>query len=208
MKKKALLIDINYKNTPYETSNETTIESIGKILTNKFLYNDIVYLKESSENEGGKPTKQNILDNISSLIGGSNECSEIWIHYMGHSTVIIDEKNEYCPRGIVPLDHQENGFIFDPELKELFLSFKCKLYLFLDCCYGNYGFNIEHSIKMIEGRFFKESNTSPYNCPENDNTVLAVSMYLGVYKNQKKNKKVLCNLLSRRFAQTSTSHAA
>jgi hypothetical protein len=201
MKKKALLIDILYKNTPYETSNETSIHNIGKILSEKFLYDEIIYLEESSDDSNYKPTKQNILNNLENLINNSNELTEIWIHYMGHSTIIIDEKNEYCQKGLVPIDYQDNGFIFDSELKKIFLSFKCKLFLFLDCCYGNYGFNIEHSIKMIEGRYIKESNTTQYTCTHNDNVVYAISMYMTITKCKNKKRKCFSNLLSRRFVQ-------
>ena len=193
--KKALLIEITYNDTKYKTTNEVSIEGIGKILKEKFLYDDLTFLKEN-ESEVHKPTRENIVSNIKKLSDESNGCDEIWIHYMGHSTVMVDERNEYCQRGIVPIDYEENGFIFDDELKSLFFSFKCKLYLFLDCCYGNYGFNIGHSMKVIEGRYIKEDNTTMYKYPENNNTIYVISMYLGALKNKKtQEQKEISNLL-------------
>ena len=47
--KKALLIEINYKNTKYETQSEVTIESIDKILKNKYLYTNVCYLRENNK---------------------------------------------------------------------------------------------------------------------------------------------------------------
>jgi hypothetical protein len=202
MEKKALLIDINYKNTNHRTTNEVSIDNIGKILKEKFKYSELLFLKEDSNTEDNKPTKDNILNSLKNLNEESDKYSEIWIHYCGHSTVLVDERNEYCPRGIVPLDYEENGFIFDDELKKIFLSFKCKLFVFLDCCYGNYGFNIGHSMKVIEGKYIKEENTR-FLTNNNDNTVYVISMYFGALKDKKSmERQEKCNLLSRRFAQT------
>ena len=64
MVKKALLIEINYKNTNHETINEVSIDNIGKILKEKFQYDDLLFLKENSENIEQKPTKENISKNL------------------------------------------------------------------------------------------------------------------------------------------------
>lgn len=94
MTKKALLIEINYKNTKHETTNEVSVDDIGKLLKHKFLYEDLLFLKENSSTEENKPTKENILNNIKNLLENSDKCTEIWIHYSGYSTVLVDERNE------------------------------------------------------------------------------------------------------------------
>lgn len=216
MKKRALLIEINYKGTKHETKSEISIYEIGKILKEKFKYMDLTYLKESSNENDIQPTKENILSNMKKIVENSGESSEIWIHFIGHSTILVDSRNEYCPKGLVPLDYEQNGFIYDDELKALCLSTKCKMMLFLDCCYGNYGFNLGYSMKMIEGRYIKEQNNVSssflysgnttlisHGAPENNpNQIFIVSMYLENPKNKRSlEKKEISNLLSRRFAQ-------
>ena len=154
--KKSLLIDINYKNSRFETRSEIAIVSIAKILTEKFLYTDHYFLTE--EGKGEKPTKLNIIKYINRLIEESPNCDEIWIHYMGHSTKVIDSKNDDVPRGLMPVDYKENGYIPHEELKELFDKIQCNLYLIIDCCYGNHGYNTGYSLKMINGKFISEMN--------------------------------------------------
>lgn len=194
--KKALFIDINYKNTQYETYNEVSIFDVANLMKKIYSYDDQIILSESGDI---KPTKNNIISNLNKLAEESKNSSEIWIHYMGHSTNIIDEKTEYIERGLLPIDFETENFIEDKTLKEILFKFKCKLYVFLDCCYGNYGLNIGHSVKMIEGKFIKEDNMTKNVYPKNK-CIFIISMYLNELKFRKYNFK-MCNLLSRRFCQ-------
>lgn len=195
-KKKALFIEINYKNTLYETHSEVSIMDVAKLMKEIYLFDNQVILSEHNEN---KPTRENIMSHLNELLEESNNLNEIWIHYMGHSTNVIDEKTEYCKRGLLPIDYEANGFIEDDILKKNIFNFKCKVYIFLDCCYGNYGLNINYSLKMIDGKFIREDNMTKYKYHENNN-IFVISMYLGEIKNRKHNYE-LCNLLSRRFCQ-------
>jgi hypothetical protein len=158
--KKSLLIEINYKGSPIETNGEVAIESIGKILSEKYQYTEINYLRENGNENEDKPTKDNIIKYIKKLISVSPKCKEIWIHYLGHSTLAFDEKNEFIKKGLVPIDHLDSGYIFDEDLRALIDQIKCNLYLIIDCCYGNYGYNENYTLKIVDGRFIKETNNA------------------------------------------------
>lgn len=201
--KKGLFIEINYRNNKIlETKNDVPLLELSKILQKKFLYTDIKFLSENNNDEDCKPTKENIINNMRTLIEESNKCEEIWIHYMGHSTATIDFRNEYLQKGLIPLDYEQHGFIYDDEIKTLLLSFKCKIIVFFDCCYGNYGLNLNYGLKMIEGKFINEEFNLPQTYIVNQNQINIFSMYLGSYKYKfsDKNKK-MSDLLTKHFCQ-------
>jgi hypothetical protein len=158
--KKSLLIEINYNGSPIETNSEVAIESMGKILKEKYQYTEINYLKENSNKDEEKPTKDNIINHIKRLVNVSSKCKEIWIQYLGHSTLALDVKNEFIKKGLVPIDYLENGYICDEDLRLLIDQIKCDLYLIIDCCYGNYGYNENYTLKIVDGRFVKDTNNA------------------------------------------------
>ena len=143
MKKKALLIGINYQGTPNALNGcENDVFNIKKILTSKLGYSD-KNITVMTEKRGIKPTKKNILNQISKLINSAikEETDEIWFHYSGHGTYIrdangdeIDGKDE-C---LCPLDSQESGLITDDLLHKIFsrLPEKTNCICIMDCCHS------------------------------------------------------------------------
>jgi len=198
MNKKALFIDIKYKNLYLETNSEIKITEMAKLLKNVYNFTNQVFLVENSERE---PTKNNILEELNKLYDEEEETSEIWIHYMGHSTTVLDERNELFEKGLLPIDYESEGIITDEEIKDILLKFKCKVIIILDCCYGNYGFNLGYNMKMIDGKYVKYENKKNNNDNNNENNIYAISMYVEEIKNKSYNYS-FSNLLTRRICQS------
>jgi hypothetical protein len=213
--KKALIIEINYKNSEvkYQTKPEVSVESIGKILTEKYLYSEINYLRECGTE---KPTKSNIIRCINKLIQESSNCKEIWIHYCGHSTSRIDKTGNYMGAGILPFDGKQDNYITDNEIRDLLNQIKCKAYVIFDCCYSNYGFNLEYSLVLSDGKFLNTTNDTKKNLLEFENAqsdkvitsnsyneVYALSSFIGPSKTgkDKESKQGQTNVLSRRLVE-------
>lgn len=198
--KKALFIEINYGKTPLETIPEIKLEILEKILKEKYSYNEVIYLKEGTTNE---PTKKNILETLNNLILESETCDEIWIHYSGHSTTIIDNHNEFVERGIVPLDYNDSGFISSSDIRNIIDNIKCNSLLILDCCYGNSGFNDAHSLKILNGKFIIDDN-SKFLKQTNDETTNKitkkfVSAYMDASRYEGDAKNFTANIITRRL---------
>ena len=173
MKKKALLIGINYRGSNCELNGcENDVFSIKKVLVQKLGYNekDIVVM---TENVGPKPTKKNILNEISKLaISAYNEkLDEIWFHYSGHGINIVDksgdEKDGY-DECLCPLDYNTKGLITDDLLHSYFskLPQKTRCVCIMDCCHSG-------SILDLRYRYLsdKESVVENKNCKIKGNMI-------------------------------------
>jgi hypothetical protein len=200
MIKKALLIEINYIDTKYETKSEVNIEDVGLVLEKKYSYNNIIYLREKNNNT---PTKENILNNIYNSINELKETDEMIIFFMGHSTTIIDEKNEHIQRGLVPIDYKNNGYIHDDEIKKIIELFKCKLMIIFDCVYGNNGFNIDYSLRLVEGKFIHDNNHDKYNSNQSKKKyIMSISPIRPILRSENESYKEQCNLITRRIIES------
>jgi len=199
--KKALIIEINYIDTEYETYNEVA---------------------ETGDNYE-KPIKENIIKNIKLFIEQSKDYSELFIYYLGHSTKIIDYKNDYIPKGIVPMDYCKHGFIFDLDLRVLLSKIQCNLYLILDCCYGGYGYEDKYNIKSIGGALINDTNSiyHKYNIDivgssskykeendeiENQWNIKILSMYSNLLRQSVTRKQTLSGSITPRLLEILGSH--
>jgi len=141
VKRKALLIGINYVNDSYARLYGCINDAVQTkyFLQDAYGYseNDIVLMRDDGYDNSIKPTLQNILSQLSELVNHSSSCEEIWVHYSGHGTQIndnngdeIDGKDEV----IVPCDYRQSGVIRDDVLFAILSKTKCKTYLVIDCC--------------------------------------------------------------------------
>jgi len=99
MLKKALLIGINYLDSPTNALNGCINDVINmrNMLIDAYGYDstNITVLREDTDN---KPTRTNIINSLTSIIAQSKNLKEIWIHYTGHGSQIddvLDTKN-FC----------------------------------------------------------------------------------------------------------------
>lgn len=143
IKSLALIININYKNTQYQiTNNQDNEERIKKLLINEFNYleENITILSENDTNPKNHPTAINIMNNLGKLIiqAYNKNVDHIFIYYSGHGSYICDKNNDEKDNHdevIIPSDFHKMGVITDDILHEYleYIPENCHCFGLFDC---------------------------------------------------------------------------
>ena len=161
--KKALLVGINYENNPnarlYGCIND--INNMGNMLTDAFGYRseNITKLRDDAT----LPTKANILACLNNLIRDSANCDEIWFHYSGHGSQVVDrngDESDGKDEVIVPLDYAKNGFILDDDIFNIIKFSRCKTILVFDSCNSGTVCDLQWRFDYVNNKQVKVLNTS------------------------------------------------
>ena len=152
--KKAVLIGINYTNNTGNTLNGCIddIENIADILVSKYGYStqDIIMLRDDSTDPTLQPTRANILNAYRNIASISGSCSDIWLHYSGHGSLI----NNGNTGVIVPVDYLIHGFITDTEMMDIFKNIQCNAMIMFDSCNSGAVCDLEWSYEFLYGNQF------------------------------------------------------
>jgi metacaspase-1 len=177
--KYALLIGINYTNTPHELYGcINDVMNIRTLLEQTYNYKNIVLLTDNTDK---KPFKINILDEFTNLLRNANAGDELFFSYSGHGSYTMDRDGDEIDgqdETIVPLDNQH---ITDDELRQLIISNlkpDVKLFAMFDSC---------HSGTMLDLRYnyFDSDNFNKLTINNNINeTSGMVTMISGCMDNQ------------------------
>jgi hypothetical protein len=140
MSKKALLIGINYFDSPAAKLNGciNDVVNVRNMLIDAYGYDtaNITVLRDDGSNI--KPTANNILKELSSIISQSASLKEIWIHYSGHGSQIKDgingDESDGMDEIIVPCDYTTAGVIRDDMIFSIIKQTKCPTMLTFDSC--------------------------------------------------------------------------
>ena len=95
MVNKALLVGINYINTPYALNgciNDTILVKERLMNDLHFKEENIIVLRDDKPDQ--MPTFGNILQKMSDLINSSNENDNLYFHFSGHGTYVKDTNND------------------------------------------------------------------------------------------------------------------
>ena len=146
--KKALLIGINYINSP-DISLEGCFDDVlnmRNVLIDAYDYRstDIITLRDDDSDPAKLPTKKNIVSMFEYLAESSSDLEELWIHYSGHGTQIKNLKNNFIRDDnvsktddvLVPMDYNDNGFISDLDLLAMIQKIQCRAIFIFDCCHS------------------------------------------------------------------------
>jgi hypothetical protein len=139
--KRALLIGINYVNTPYslygcinDAKNMSShLRKYFPSCTNHKLLTDETVLK---------PNRKNILEAITWLVTGLQPGENVFFHYSGHGGLIRDTNGDEVSgydSCIYPCDGQNIETISDDELRAFLanrIPVGCKCFVVLDCCHS------------------------------------------------------------------------
>lgn len=135
----ALLIGSNYLNTPgsrlYGCIND--IINIKNMLIDAYDYNSSNMIVMRDDKLNMLPTRENIIANLTYVINESANYDELWIHYSGHGSRIVDnddDENDYYDEVIVPCDFKTQGFITDDVIFNIIKNSKCRTIIMMDCC--------------------------------------------------------------------------
>jgi hypothetical protein len=132
--KKALLIGINYNGTNNQLNGciEDT-NSVNSFLQSKGYTN----IKKLTDETDIKPTRENIINELSNLLKNSEDGDLIFIYYSGHGSYVLDKNEDELDRKdevIVPLDF---NVILDDELKTIInsnMKQNTNIIAIFDCC--------------------------------------------------------------------------
>lgn len=142
--KKALLVGINYYNTPCKLNgciNDAV--NLKELFVSRLGYNvsNITLLRDDDPNPFVQPTRDNILNELIKIVSDSANSSEICICYSGHGSQMPDrnmEETDGADELIVPVDYITNGVIVDDDINRILQQSKCRtLLLFDSCCSGS-----------------------------------------------------------------------
>lgn len=134
MNKKALFIGINYIRTP-ESQLRGCIDDVinmRNLLIDAYGYDlsNITVLRDDINNSLLLPTKQNILNALTTMVSNSANDTEYWFHYSGHGAKINLQSDSI----IVPSDYITAGMISDNDLYAIFQNIKGRCFLLFDSC--------------------------------------------------------------------------
>ena len=141
MSKKALLIGINYYDTPSAALNGCVndVVNMRNMLIDAYGYDaaNITVLRDDAINAVDKPTAANIVSRLASIISQSASLQEIWIHYSGHGSQIRDtngDETDKLDEVIVPADFSRSGLITDDMIFNIVKQSRCPTVLLFDSC--------------------------------------------------------------------------
>jgi hypothetical protein len=152
---KGLFIGIDYLNSPNQLYNcRNDAKDMQKLINDKFgIQESILLLDDSTDDK--KPTKENILKWFNWLANNNKNGDNLWIHYSGHGSTVIDlsgdEKDGY-DETMVPVDFMTKGQILDDDINTIL----CKpivysgatLYFHDDCCHSGTAADLKY--RLIE----------------------------------------------------------
>jgi hypothetical protein len=107
------------------------------------------------------PTRSNIITNLTNVMNESANYEELWIHYSGHGSRIIDINNDEIDikdELIVPCDFQTEGFITDDIIFNIIKNSKCRTIIIMDSCNSGTVCDLQWSFEKNENMFVKNMN--------------------------------------------------
>jgi hypothetical protein len=150
LKKKALLIGLNYPGSAFQLSGcVNDINKIDTTLVEKFGFQSVVKLHDSSSI---LPTKVNILSQLSLLLSQSKSGDVLFFHYSGHGSQVKDingDEADGLDEVMIPVDYFSNrSIITDDEIKGIIqnnLKVGVKLIVLMDCCHSGTIFDLRYN---------------------------------------------------------------
>ena len=153
----ALLIGINYigtQNELYGCINDTN--NIKNLLEEKYAFNQFTFLTDDTNQ---KPTKQNIITELTNLLVNASSGDTLFLLYSGHGTCTTDlngDEDDGQDEIIVPCDATSiKSCILDDELNQIIktnLKSDVKLFALFDCCFSGTVLDLKYT--------FSDSNVS------------------------------------------------
>jgi hypothetical protein len=176
VKKNALLIGINYRGTSSELSgciNDT--KNVSALLEQRFGYKSVFLTDDTMK----KPTKQNIINELTNLLVQSVSGDSLFFLYSGHGTCTTDLNGDETDKQdelIVPIDATNiRSCILDDELNQIIrngLKAGVKLFALFDSCFSGTVLDLRYNYLDNSNQL---STTIHLNVPETYGQVIMIS---------------------------------
>jgi hypothetical protein len=144
-KRKALVIGINYFNSPNQLRGcINDAQKISRFLNQqfRFAYDDMVILTDDQANPASQPTRANIIRAMRWLVNGASPNDSLFFHFSGHGGQTEDldgDEEDGYDETIYPVDFRSAGMIVDDEMHDIMvkpLPAGCRLTAIFDCCHS------------------------------------------------------------------------
>ncbi len=170
MTKRAVLIGCNYSATPSVQLKGciNDIVNVRNMLIDAYGYTptNIIMLRDDNANTAATmPTRANILAALNTVVSSSAASDEIWIHYSGHGTQVVDTSanpDEPQDEAIVPCDYQKAGFILDDELFDIIKSSIATTLITFDSCHSGTAVDLQYSVNYNGGALSASTNGTKF----------------------------------------------
>lgn len=164
--KKGLFVGINYRNTPNELYGcVNDVVHFRNAICDAYCYElkNVVVLRDDSTIPELQPTRENILNQLRTLVAGSAQCEEIFFHYSGHGSRVIDRDGDEKYNGgydsvIVPVNYSTAGLITDDELLSIIKNARCRFILVFDSCNSSSICDLKYQIDYVSPTQFSISS--------------------------------------------------
>jgi len=151
--KRALLIGINYEETPYRLAG--CINDVNNMEGHiKKFFPTCKTFKTLTDKTAAKPTRRNILDAISWLTADLRAGEHVFFHYSGHGGLIRDTNGDEVSgfdSCIYPCNGKEMEQITDDELRSLLVNkipAGSKCFVVLDCCHSGSAVDLRYGLRV------------------------------------------------------------
>lgn len=168
MVKRALIIGINYVNTPQARLQGCINDAIviHNMLIDAYGYDksNITVLRDDEAPGYKMPTRANIITELQNLMKISSPTDEIWFHYSGHGSYLQDRNNDESDRRdemIIPCDYINGNIIIDDELRIILNSSKSLIYITLDACHSGTGCDLPYLYRNYNNRIYRLTQNKP-----------------------------------------------
>ncbi|KAI8394209.1 caspase domain-containing protein [Radiomyces spectabilis] len=144
-RKRALLIGINYFNTPNELKGcINDVHNVKDFITTLYGFEerDMVILTDDHDNPKFLPTRANIISGMQWLVNDAQPNDSFFFHYSGHGGRSSDnsgDEDDSHDETIYPLDFEESGQLKDDDMHQLLvkpLCHGCRLTAIFDSCHS------------------------------------------------------------------------
>jgi hypothetical protein len=183
--KKALLIGINYLNTPYELSGcIRDVERMKRFLETKG-FNNFDMMTELSDI---KPTRINILNKIKNFISDAIYGDLLFIHFSGHGSYTYDLNKDEIDGNDEAIVSCDLEYIIDDEIKSILNQFSKKnisIIGLFDSCHSGTMMDLKFNYDYFENKYIE--NTRNNECLGN------ILMISGCKDNQTSSEAVINN---------------
>jgi len=165
--KKALLIGINYLNTPYQLSGCIDDTDRMKNLLTSQGFNDFTILTDLTTT---KPTKQNIFNELINLINNAVSGDVLFFYFSGHGSYTYDRNNDETDRRDEMIISSDLQGVIDDELKSILqnnMKNGITLFGFFDSCHSGTMLDLKYSYLDSNNFNTYSENNKVSECPGN-----------------------------------------
>jgi hypothetical protein len=136
--KRALLIGINYPNTPNQLQGcINDVVEMKSLIIDAYGFNPNTIVTLRDDDPSNMPTRARILQELKILLANATLTTQIFLHYSGHGTNITDtgtDETDRLDECIVPSDYLTAGLITDDEINVIANGLKGIGIAIFDCC--------------------------------------------------------------------------